>query len=180
MSTQTVPERAGILTARGNPLTLLGRQLNVGDVAPDLGLSGADLSVKSLDDLLDGGKRAALLIVVPSLDTSVCSTESHKFNQRIGEFPDTVKAYVVSMDLPFAQGRWCGAEGDVKLDMLSDYRDHRFGYDYGLRIKENGLLARANVLIGPDRRIAYFELVPELTDEPNYDAVIKATQAAAK
>lgn len=178
MATQTIQERTGKLTARGNPLTLLGRELKVGDKAPDLRLSAADLSVKTLDDLTDHGKSSAMLIVVPSLDTSVCSTESHTFNTRIGELGDNVRAYVVSMDLPFAQVRWCGAEGDVKLEMLSDYRDHRFGYDYGVRIKETGLLARAIIIIGGDQQIKYVQLVPELTSEPNYDEAIKAATAA--
>ncbi len=178
MATQTVQERTGKLTVRGNPLTLLGPELKVGDPAPDLHLSAADLSVKTLDDLTDHGKRAAMLIVVPSLDTSVCSTESHTFNTRIGEIDEKVWVYVVSMDLPFAQARWCGADGDIKLEMLSDYRDHRFGYDYGVRIKETGLLARAIIIIGGDKRIKYVQLVPELTSEPNYDDAIKAAAAA--
>jgi thiol peroxidase len=181
MSSQTVPEEhTGKLTARGAGLTLQGRQLNVGDAAPELHLTAGDFSVKTLDDLTEGGKHAVMLIAVPSLDTGVCSTESHTFNSRIAELGDDVKAYVVSMDLPFAQARWCGAEGDVKLGMLSDFRDHRFGKDYGLRIKENGLLARAIVLIGKDKTIRYVQLVPELTSEPDYDAAIKAAQEAAK
>lgn len=178
MATQTLQERTGKLTMRGNPLTLVGPELKAGDQAPELHLSAADLSVKTLDDLTDHGKRPAMLIVVPSLDTSVCSTESHTFNTRIGELGEDVRAYVVSMDLPFAQARWCGAEGDVKLEMLSDYRDHRFGYDYGVRIKENGLLARAIIIVGGDKRIKYVQLVPELTSEPNYDDAIKAAQAS--
>lgn len=180
MTTQTIDERSGELTARGAALTLLGRRLQVGEAAPELHLTAGDFSVKTLDDLTAGGTRAAMLIAVPSLDTGVCSTESHTFNTRIGELPDGVKAYVVSMDLPFAQARWCGAEGNVALEMLSDYRDHRFGFDYGLRIKENGLLARAIVVIGKDRRISYVQLVPELTSEPNYDAAIRAAQEAAR
>ncbi len=178
MATQTLQERTGKLTARGNPLTLVGPELKAGDAAPEVHLTASDLSVKTLDDLTDHGKRTAMLIVVPSLDTSVCSTESHTFNTRIGELGANVQAYVVSVDLPFAQTRWCGAEGDVKLEMLSDYRDHRFGYDYGVRIKETGLLARAIFVIGADKRIRYVQLVPELTSEPNYDDAIKAAQSA--
>ncbi len=178
MATQTVQERTGKLTARGNPLTLLGPELKAGDTAPEVHLSAADLSVKTLADLTDNGKRAAMLIIVPSLDTSVCSTESHTFNTRIGELGENVQAYVVSMDLPFAQARWCGAEGDVELGMLSDYRNHLFGYEYGVRIKENGLLARAIIIIGGDQRIKYVQMVPELTSEPNYDEAIKAAAAA--
>jgi thiol peroxidase len=178
MSTQTI-ERAGVITGRGNPLTLLGPQLNVGDTAPEVSLSAANLSVKTLDDLLDQGKRAALLIVVPSLDTPVCSIESRTFNKRLSELPGNVKPYIVSMDLPFAMSRWCGAEGEFAIDVLSDYRDHAFGRAYGVRIKETGLLMRANFLIGPDKKLHYVEIVPEITHEPNYDAAIKATQAIA-
>jgi thiol peroxidase len=90
-----------------------------------------------------------------------------------------VKAAVVSMDLPFAQARWCGAEGDIKLDMLSDYRDRKFGINYGLLIAELGLLARAIVVIGKDRTISYVQVVPEVASEPDYDAAIKAAAAAA-
>ncbi len=180
MTTQTMPEeRTGKLTVRGNPLTLQGPELRVGAAAPEVHLTAGDFSVKTLDDLTDQGKNAVMLITVPSLDTGVCSTESHTFNTRISELGN-VKAYVVSMDLPFAQARWCGNEGDVKLGMLSDYRDLRFGYDYGLRAKENGLLARAIVVIGKDKTVRYVQLVPELTQEPDYDEAIKVAQEAGR
>jgi thioredoxin-dependent peroxiredoxin len=178
MATQTI-ERAGLVTARGNPITLLGPELRVGDMAPEIHLTAADMSVKTLDDLTENGKRAVLLIVVPSLDTPTCQRESRTFNQRLGELPQGVKPYIVSMDLPFAMVRWCGAE-NVTLDLLSDYRDHSFGYAYGVRIKENGLLMRANFIIGKDKRITYVELVPEISQEPKYDDTIAAAQAAAK
>jgi thioredoxin-dependent peroxiredoxin len=178
MATQTI-ERAGLVTARGNPITLLGPELRVGDTAPETHLVGSNMAVNTLDDLTDHGKRAALLIVVPSLDTPTCAIESRKFNQRLGELPAGVKPYIVSMDLPFAMVRWCGAE-NVTIDLLSDYRDHSFGYAYGVRIKENGLLMRANFIIGKDKKLTYVELVPEISQEPNYDATIAAAQAAAK
>ncbi|HTZ55444.1 MAG TPA: thiol peroxidase [Candidatus Acidoferrum sp.] len=178
MATQTI-ERAGLVTARGNPITLLGPELRVGDQAPEVHLVGANMAVNTLDDLTDHGKRAALLIVVPSLDTPTCAIESRKFNQRLGELPAGVKPYIVSMDLPFAMVRWCGAE-NVTIDLLSDYRDHAFGYAYGVRIKENGLLMRANFVIGKDKRLTYVELVPEISQEPKYDETIQAAQAAAK
>ena len=180
MATQTLQERTGKLVARGNPMTLLGPELKPGDKAPDVRLTAGDFSTKTLDDLTDHGKRAVMLITVPSLDTGVCSTESATFNRRIGELPANVKAYVVSMDLPFAQARWCGAQGDVKLEMLSDFKDHTFGYNYGVRAKENGLLARAIIIIGGDQTIKYVQLVPELTNEPNYDEAFTAAQSAVK
>ena len=159
-------------------MRLLGPELHVGDPAPQFSLTAGDLSTVTPEILLDEGKRAALLIVVPSLDTSVCSLESQKFNARLGELPANVRAAVVSMDLPFAQGRWCSAQGDVKLEMLSDYRDHSFGLNYGLLIEELGLLARAIVVIGKDRNIAYVQIVPEVANEPDYDAALKAASAA--
>ena len=180
MATQTLQERTGVVTFKGGPMTLVGPELKAGDAAPDFTLTGQDLSVKTLNDVLDGGNRAAMLIAVPSLDTGVCSTESHKFNARMGELPAGVKTYVVSMDLPFAQSRWCGNEGDVKFETLSDYRNHSFGSNYGLTIKELGLLARAIVVIGADKTIKYVQIVPEVATEPDYDAAIQAAQSAAK
>lgn len=159
-------------------MTLAGPQLRAGDPAPEFTLTAGDLSAVNLDELLDEGKRAAMLIVVPSLDTSVCSIESATFNARIGELPGDVVAAVVSMDLPFAQTRWCGAQGDVKLQMLSDYRDRSFGRNYGLLIEELGLLARAIVVIGKDRRVAYVQIVPEVASEPDYDAALNAAANA--
>ncbi len=176
--TQTLQERTGAITFKGGPMTLVGPELHVGDKAPDFRLTAGNMSVVTLDTLLDGGKRAALLIVVPSLDTSVCSLESRKFNQRIGELPANVTGFVVSMDLPFAMARWCGAEGDVKLEMLSDYREHSFGSSFGVHIKELGLLARATFVVGADGTIRYAEIVPEVASEPNYDAALAAAKAA--
>jgi thiol peroxidase len=158
---------------------LSGPELHQGDPAPQFTLTAGDLSSVTLDTLLDEGRRAAMLIVVPSLDTSVCSLESKKFNDRRGELPANVATAVVSMDLPFAQARWCGAEGDIALQMLSDYRDRSFGANYGLLVKELGLLARAIVVIGKDRTIRYVQIVPEIAQEPDYDAALKAAAAAA-
>jgi thiol peroxidase len=172
-------ERKDVITAGGKPVTLVGPDLQTGDRAPDFTLAAADLSNRTLDDVIEKGNVNALLIVVPSLDTSVCSIESAKFNRRLGELPADVKAYVVSRDLPFAQGRWAKEQGDnVKLEMLSDFRDHSFGPGYGVLIKENGLLARAIFIVGKDRTIKYKQLVPDITQEPNYDEVISAAQNA--
>lgn len=179
MTVDRVQERAGAVTFKGKPMTLLGPELHAGDPAPEFTLTAADLSTVTPEALLDEGRRAALLVVVPSLDTPVCSLESQKFNGRLGELPEGVVAAVVSMDLPFAQGRWCGAQGDVKLQMLSDYRDRSFGTNYGLTIAELGLLARAIVVIGKDRTISYVQIVREVADEPDYDAALEAAAAAA-
>lgn len=179
MTVDSIQQRAGAVSFKGTPMTLLGPELRSGDPAPQFELTAGDLSPVNLDILLDAGKRAAMLIVVPSLDTSVCSLESQKFNARLGELPADVSAAVVSMDLPFAQARWCGAQGDVKLQMLSDYRDRSFGLNYGLTIAELGLHARAIVVIGKDRTIRYVQLVREVTNEPDYDAALEAAAAAA-
>ncbi len=180
MSAQNVQERSGVVTFKGKPMTLQGPALQEGAPAPEFRLTAGDLASVSVDELVDAGKRAALLIVVPSLDTSVCSLESQKFNQRLGELPAGVSAWVVSMDLPFAQARWSSAqEGDVRLGMLSDYRDRSFGLNYGLLIAELDLLARAIVVIGKDKNVAYVQIVPEVAQEPDYDAALKAAAAAA-
>ncbi|HTX59807.1 MAG TPA: thiol peroxidase [Verrucomicrobiae bacterium] len=176
MTTQDLQQRAGAITFKGNPMTLLGPEPRSGQPAPNFHLTGGDLKVVDLEQALGGG--AAMFVVVPSLDTSVCSLESKKFNARLGELPAGVKAYVVSMDLPMAQARWCGAEGDIVLGMLSDYRDHSFGLNYGLLIGELGLLARAIVVVGKDRKIAYVQIVPEVASEPDYEAAITAAKQA--
>ncbi len=178
MVTGELKERAGAVTFKGEPKTLVGPELHVGDALPSFRLSAADLSTVTPETLTDGGKRAALLIVVPSLDTSVCSLESQTFNARIGELPAGVVAFVVSRDLPFAMGRWAKEQGDVKLQMLSDYRDHSFGRNMGLEIEELGLLARAVIVVGKDGRIRYFQLVKEVASEPNYDEAIAAAKSA--
>ncbi|MBV8344318.1 MAG: thiol peroxidase [Candidatus Eremiobacteraeota bacterium] len=172
-------ERTGAVTFKGQPITLLGPEPRIGDPAPEFSLTTGDLSNVTREILLDEGRRAALLIAVPSLDTPVCSLESQKFNQRLGEIPGDVAVAVVSMDLPFAQARWCAAQGDVKLQMLSDYRDHSFGLNYGLMIRELGFLARAVIIVAKDGTISYVEIVPEIAAEPDYDRALQAAAAVA-
>jgi thioredoxin-dependent peroxiredoxin len=162
------------VTMKGQPVTLEGPDVKIGDKAPDFTLSNGELKALTLDDVTAHGTKNALLIVVPSLDTGVCSMESAKFNARIGEFPADVVAYVVSRDLPFAQARWIKEQGDVKLQMLSDFREHSFGPAYGVLIKELGLLARSVFIIGKDKTVLYKQIVPEVTQEPDYEAVIAA------
>jgi thiol peroxidase len=162
------------VTFKGQPVTLEGPDLKPGDKAPDFTLVNAELKTVNLDDVTGFNSNNALLIVVPSLDTGVCSIESAKFNARTAELPPDVVAYVVSRDLPFAQARWVKEQGDVKLQMLSDYRDHRFGPAFGVLIKELGLLARSIFIVGKDKTIRYKQLVPEVTQEPDYDDVIAA------
>lgn len=174
MSTQTLSERTGVVTFRGTPMTLVGPALEPGDGAPDFTLSAADLSPFTLQDAIANGSREALLIVVPSLDTPTCSVETSTFHKRLVEVPPDAAAFVVSLDLPFAQGRWAQANEAGGLTYLSDYRDHQFATSYGLLIKEIGLLARAVIVIGKDAKIKYFEIVPEIASEPNYDGAFAA------
>ncbi len=178
MTVDRLEGRTGIVTFKGEPVTLQGPELRAGDPAPNFTVTANDLSNVTREAVLDAENRAAMLISVPSLDTGVCSLESQKFNQRLGELPPNLYVAVVSMDLPFAQARWAAAQGDVRLQLLSDYRDRSFGRNYGLLIAELGLLARAVVVIGKDGTIAYVSIVPEIASEPDYDAALKAAAAA--
>jgi thiol peroxidase len=181
MPIDLAPERTGVITWKGNPITLQGRAVAVGDKAPDFRLSGGDLSEVNLADVLDGGKWAVMFLVNPSLDTGVCSIETAKFSKRIDALPaDRIKTYAVSMDLPFAQKRWCVAETVQNIGMLSDYRDHSFGYAFGVRMKEKGLLARSIFIIGRDGVVRYVQIVPDGTSEPDYEAAMTAAKAAAE
>lgn len=155
-------------------MTLVGPALHTGAPAPEFILSTADLAPFTLRDAIDNGAREALLIVVPSLDTPTCSVETSTFHNRLPEVPPDAAAFVVSLDLPFAQKRWAEANTASGLTYLSDYRDHSFGLAYGLLIKEIGLLARAVIVIGKDATLKYVEIVPEVASEPNYDGAFAA------
>lgn len=167
-------ERPGAVLFRGNPATLIGPALHVGDPAPEFTLATADLQPYTLREAIDDGKRNALLIVVPSLDTPVCSVETSTFHKRLSEVPAGTAAFVVSRDLPFAQKRWAGENNATGLTYLSDFREHSFGPGYGVLLKDLGLLARAVFIIGKDGTLKYVELVPDVTKEPDYDATFAA------
>ncbi|MBD5654547.1 MAG: thiol peroxidase [Candidatus Eremiobacteraeota bacterium] len=177
MATQVFVERTGIATFHGDPLTLVGPELHVGDAAPDFSLVGSDMKPVTLESALANATRSALLIVVPSLDTPTCSVETQTFHKRLDDLPGTTAAFVVSLDLPFAQQRWAGANDASQLAYLSDYKDHHFGPAYGVLLKEIGLLARSVFLIRPDGKLAYVEIVKEISDQPDYDAVFAAVNA---
>jgi thiol peroxidase len=168
-------ERAGLVTFKGNPLTLLGCEVKVGDKAPDFKVVDNGLQTVSLADTA-GATR--IFVAVPSLDTPVCDLETRRFNEEAAKLGD-VKVYVVSQDLPFAQKRWCGAAGVENVQTLSDYQDRSFGENYGVLIKELKLLARSVFVVDKSDAVTYVEIVPEVTNEPNYDAALKAAQAAA-
>ena len=164
-------ERRGIITMKGNPLTLVGNEVKVGDLAPDFEALANDLSTVKFSSY-----RGKICIVasVPSLDTPVCDTETRKFNEEASRLGSDIVILTLSMDLPFAQKRWCSAAGVDKIRTLSDHRDASFGTSYGVLIKELRLLARAVFLIDRKGMIQYIELVKELTKEPDYGAILTA------
>lgn len=162
-------ERTGKVTMKGNPVTLLGPELKAGDKAPDFKLVNGSLQEVSL---AGSAGKTRVLLAVPSLDTPVCAIETKKFNDKAADLGDGVVVYPVSLDLPFAQKRFCAAEKTEKVVPLSDYKHHTFGEAYGVLMKENGLFARAVFVIGPDDKIKYVQLVPEIAQEPDYDAVL--------
>lgn len=169
-------ERTGVVTMRGNPLTLIGPELKPGDKAPDFQCVAQDLTPVSL---ASSAGKARLLIAVPSLDTPVCSTETIRFNREVGGMGGSAQVYVISMDLPFAQKRFCGAENIGNIQSLSDHREASFGRAYGVLIKELRLLARALFLVDPRDTIRYVQIVPEVAQEPNYDEALNALRAVA-
>ena len=169
-------ERAGAVTFQGNPLTLVGPEIKVGAKAPAFTVVDNGLNPVTLADT--AGK-VRLITVVPSLDTPVCDTMTRQFNQQAAELPESVAVCTISVDLPFAQARWCGNAGIDRVKTLSDYQTRDFGAGYGLLIKELQLLARAVVVIDKDDTVKYVELVKEITSEPDYSAALKAAKALA-
>ena len=167
-------ERTGLITFKGNPLTLVGNEVKVGQKAPDAELVANDLAVVKLSSLYAG--KVCLLTSVPSLDTPVCDMETRRFNEEAGRLGKDVVVLTVSMDLPFAQKRWCGAAGVQNVQTLSDYRQAAFGKAYGVLIKELRLLARAVFVLDKPGVIRYVELVKEVASEPNYDAALAAAK----
>jgi len=166
-------ERQNAITFKGGPLTLVGPEPTVGQPAPDFTAAANDLSPYTLSD--DKGK-VVVISAVPSLDTPVCDTQTRKFNETAGSLGDDVVIVTVSMDLPFAQARWCGAAGVERVKTVSDYKNADFGNKYGLLIKELHLLARAVLVVDQQGTVQYYQLVPEVTEEPDYDAAIAAVK----
>ena len=166
-------ERTGLVTMGGNPVTLVGNEVKVGQQAPDVELVADDLSAVKLSSF--GGK-VRIITSVPSLDTPICDIETRRFNEEAGKLGNGLVVLTVSMDLPFAQKRWCGAAGVKNVRTLSDYRDALFGRSYGVLIKDLRLLARAVFVVDRDGVIRYQELVREIGSEPNYEAALKAAR----
>ena len=158
----------------GKPVTVAeDKQLQVGDTLRDFTLTATDLSQKSLSDF--NGKKKVISIV-PSIDTGICSTQTRTLNQELSELDDTV-VITISVDLPFAQARWCGAEGLENAIMLSDYYDNRFGREYGVLIEEWHLLARAVLVADADNKITYVEYLENINTDPNYEAAVAAVKS---
>lgn len=166
-------ERTGIITFKGNPMTLVGPELKAGDRAPAFTVVDNGLAPVTLASY--AGK-IKVISAVPSLDTPVCDMETRRFNQEAAALPEDVVVLTVSLDLPFAQKRWCGAAGIDRVTTLSDYQERSFALAYGVLIKELKLLSRSIFVIDRDDTIRYIQHVPEVTQEPDYAAAIAAAK----
>ncbi len=163
-------EHKGAVTFMGSPLTLLGNIVEVGKRSPDVELIDNDLKPFRLSSLLG---KVCVVLSVPSLDTPVCDVETRRFNKEAENLGSDVHVLTVSMDLPFAQKRWCGSAGIEMVKTLSDHRNAEFGEKWGLLIKELRLLARSVVLLDREGIVRYVELVKEIADQPDYDLLLK-------
>ena len=173
---QGVTERPGATTFKGNPLTLVGPELKAGDSAPDFDVVDKTLQPVKLADT-KGSVR--IFSVVPSLDTPVCDMQTKRFNEEVTSNPQGITIYTVSMDLPFAQARWCGAFGVDHVTMLSDHKGGSFGEAYGTLIKEWRILSRAIFVIDRNDVIRHAEYVKEVADHPNYEAALEKARSLA-
>lgn len=168
-------ERESATTIHGNPLTVCGDVLNVGDKAPEFVLRDKDQKWVKLSD---SAGHVRLISVVPSLDTPVCATQTRRFNEESAMLPADVEVITVSGEHPINQGRWCAGEGIDRIQVLSDHYDMNFGNAYGLNIKDWRLLQRAVMVIGKNDTVEYIEYVPEVSDEPDYDMALAMTMQA--
>lgn len=166
-------ERPGATTLKGNPFTLIGPQLKVGDNAPEFEV--VDTALQPVN-LAKTGKKVRVFSVVPSLDTPVCDAQTKRFNDEAARMA-SIDIYTISVDLPFAQKRWCGAFGIDNVKMLSDHRDASFGAAYGTLIKELRIESRAIFVVDPDNVVRHAEYVTEVTDHPNYDAAMAVVKS---
>jgi thiol peroxidase len=170
----TMRERTGLVTMKGNPVTLVGSEMKVGQKAPDVELVANDLSRVKLSSLWSG--KVCILSAVPSLDTPVCDKETRRFNEEAGAIGENLVILTISTDLPFAQKRWCGAAGVKNVVTLSDHREAAFGTSYGVLLKDLRLLARAVFVVDKQGTIRYIELVKEIGSEPDYGAALNAAR----
>jgi thiol peroxidase len=167
--------RAGAVTFKGTPMTLAGNEVKVGQPAPDFKLHYFQDGLKTIT-LADLKGKPAVISVVPSLDTGVCQIQTKRFNQEIDTLAGKITALTVSLDLPFAMNRFCGAESIKNLRSASDYQDRSFGNNWGMLIEELKLLARGVFVLDKDGKVVYAETVKEVTQEPNYAAAMEAVK----
>ena len=168
------------VTLRGNPFSLAGSEVKVGQDAPDFTAVDNNLQPVHLSDAK--GKKVVILSSVPSVDTPVCDTETRRFNKEASALGEGIEVWTISMDLPFAQKRWCGAAGVDRVKTLSDFRERTFGQNYGVILKDGplaGIDARAVFVVGKDGKVKHVEYVSEIANEPNYEAALNAAKAAA-
>lgn len=165
--------RSGAVTFKGTPLTLAGEAVQVGQPAPDFTIHYFEGGLKTIK-LADLKGKPAFISVVPSLDTPVCQTQTKKFNDQLAALGDRINAVTVSLDLPFAMNRFCGAESIKNMKVGSDYQDRNFGKAYGMLIEELKLLARGVFVLDANGKVVYAETVKEVASEPNYDAALAA------
>jgi thiol peroxidase len=171
-------ERRGAVTLNGRPMTLVGEEIKVGQKAVNCTFIDKDLKQDSLANYFGN---TLVVMSVPSLDTPVCSLEAQRFNQELAKLKDqNIKAILISMDLPFAQKRWCSSEKDVVLSLFSDYKFHEFGNRYGVYVNELGLLARAIFIIDPSGIVRYIQIVNEISQEPKYEEVLDQIKSVIK
>jgi thiol peroxidase len=169
-------ERKGAITMRGNPMTLVGPELKPGQKAPSFTLVGKDMRAVTLDNFKG---KVKIIASIPSLDTPVCDAETRRFNEEASKLPGDVQVLTVSMDLPFAAARWCGAAGVNNVTTLSDWRAGQFGEAYGALIKELHLDARAVFVVDKNDQLVHVEYVKEVANQPNFDAALEAARKAA-
>jgi thiol peroxidase len=163
--------RKGVATLKGNPITLVGREVKVGDTAPDFKVNKDLMTEVTLANYTG---KVKLISVVPSLDTGVCDAQTRRFNEEAAKLGDKVQILTISVDLPFAQARWCGAAGIDKVAVLSDYKSKSFGQAYGVLIDELQLDMRSIFVVDTNNKVTYVEYLTEMTEHPNYDAALKA------
>jgi thiol peroxidase len=170
-------ERTGVVTFAGQPVTLVGPEIQPGQKAPEFEVLANDRSKVHLSNFRG---KVKLISVVPSLDTGVCDAQTRRFNEEAAKLGDEVVVLTISADLPFAQKRWCGAAGVDRVVTLSDHYDMSFGKAYGTYMKEHRLECRAVFVVDKNEIVTYAEYVPEVTQHPNYEAALNAVQAALK
>ncbi|MGH7924287.1 MAG: thiol peroxidase [Candidatus Binatus sp.] len=169
-------ERKSAVTMRGNPMTLVGPEIKVGQKAPNFNVVGKGMAPATLDQFKG---KVKIITTIPSVDTPVCDAEMRRFNVEAGNLPGDVQILSISMDLPFAQARWCGAAGVDKVTTFSDWRSASFGTSYGTLIKELHLLARCVFVVDKNDNVTYVEYVKEVAEQPNFEAALAAAKKAA-